>query len=76
MFAVDHFFAECQGAGAASGSASVLEVVARAVSDPKEILKALGEPRRAGLQVLSRSAELTILNVVWGPPDESATAQP
>lgn len=67
MFEVDRFIAECQRASTASGSASVLEVVARAVADPKEILRGLGEPRRAGLHVLSRSSELTILNVVWGP---------
>jgi predicted metal-dependent enzyme (double-stranded beta helix superfamily) len=45
----------------------VLEVVAQAVADPQEILRALGEPRSAGLHPLFRSAELTILNVVWGP---------
>jgi predicted metal-dependent enzyme (double-stranded beta helix superfamily) len=67
MFDVDRFIAECQRASAANGSASVLEVVARAVAEPMEILTALGEPRRAGLHVLSRSADLTILNVVWGP---------
>ncbi len=31
------------------------------------MLKALGEPSRAGLHVVFRSPELTILNVVWGP---------
>jgi predicted metal-dependent enzyme (double-stranded beta helix superfamily) len=67
MFHVDRFIAECQRAGAASGSASVLEVVARGVDDPGEILRELGEPRRAGLHVLFRSLDLTILNVVWGP---------
>ena len=66
MFEADRFIAECQRASA-SNSAGVLEVVARAVSDPKEILRALGEPRRAGLHTLFRSPELTVLNVVWGP---------
>ncbi|HSL47771.1 MAG TPA: hypothetical protein VK878_01800 [Candidatus Deferrimicrobiaceae bacterium] len=67
MFDVDRFIADCRGASAAGGSSGVLEVVARAVTAPSEILSALGEPRRAGLHVLSRSPELTILNVVWGP---------
>jgi len=67
MFDRDRFIADCRGAGAAGGASSVLEVVATAVSAPAEILRALGEPRRAGLHVISRSAELTILNVVWGP---------
>jgi predicted metal-dependent enzyme (double-stranded beta helix superfamily) len=67
MFDLDRFIAECQAAAAASGPVSVLDVVTRAVAEPNEILTALGEPRRAGLHVLSRSADLTILNVVWGP---------
>ncbi|HEX6176268.1 MAG TPA: hypothetical protein VF089_19845 [Candidatus Binatia bacterium] len=67
MFDRDRFIAECQHASAAAGSAGVLEAVARAVAEPGEILRALGEPRRAGLHPLFRTAELTILNVVWGP---------
>ena len=67
MFDVDRFIAECRSAGVASGSPGVLEVVASAVAAPSEVLKALGEPRRAGLHVVFRSPELTILNVVWGP---------
>jgi predicted metal-dependent enzyme (double-stranded beta helix superfamily) len=67
MFDVDRFIAECRGASAASGSPGVLEVVASAVTAPAEVLKALGEPRRAGLHTVFRSPELTILNVVWGP---------
>jgi predicted metal-dependent enzyme (double-stranded beta helix superfamily) len=41
--------------------------VSRAVEDPKAVLKALGEPVRAEVQTLHRSADLTILNVIWGP---------
>jgi predicted metal-dependent enzyme (double-stranded beta helix superfamily) len=67
MFDVDRFIAECRGASAANGSPAVLEVVASAVAAPSDILKAFGEPRRAGLHQVFRSAELTILNVVWGP---------
>jgi predicted metal-dependent enzyme (double-stranded beta helix superfamily) len=67
MFDVDRFIADCRGAGAAHGSPGVLEVVARAVTTPSEVLKTLGEPRRAGLHAVFRSPELTILNVVWGP---------
>jgi predicted metal-dependent enzyme (double-stranded beta helix superfamily) len=67
MFDADRFVAECQEANAAGGSPSVLEVVARAVADPGEVLRALGEPQRAGLHPLFRSADLTVLNLVWGP---------
>ena len=45
----------------------VREVVERAVSDPRSVLKGLGEPGRAELQKLHHTPDLTILNVVWGP---------
>lgn len=67
MFDTDRFIADCRRAGAASGASGVLEVVSPAVSAPGEILEALGEPRRAGAQVIYRSTELTVLNLVWGP---------
>jgi predicted metal-dependent enzyme (double-stranded beta helix superfamily) len=67
MFDPDRFVADCRGAGAASGPSGVLEVVSRAVSDPAEILHALGPPRRAGVQVLYRSTEITVFNLIWGP---------
>ena len=41
------------------------EVVARAISDPAAVLKGIGEPKRAAIQPLYRSNDLTILNVVW-----------
>jgi len=67
MFEIDRFVADCRGAAAANGSPGVLDVVSRAVNAPREILSALGEPRRAGVQVLHRSTELTVLNLIWGP---------
>jgi len=33
----------------------------------RELVAALGEPQRAGVQALYRSDELTVLNLVWGP---------
>lgn len=47
--------------------AAMREVVARAVSEPGQILKTLGEPRVSGIETLYRSDTLTILNVLWGP---------
>ena len=41
------------------------ELVARVVSDPAAVVAGLGEPRRAEVQRLYSSADLTILNVVW-----------
>ena len=68
MFDLDQLVADCRTAlkeGAAQ--AAVREVVARAVSDPAAVLKRLGEPRRAEMQRLYRSDDLTILNVIWAP---------
>jgi predicted metal-dependent enzyme (double-stranded beta helix superfamily) len=67
MFETDRFIADCREAGRASGPPGVLEVVSAAVTTPAEILHALGEPRRAGVNVLYRSPELTIFNLIWGP---------
>ena len=68
MFDLEQFTAECQAARAADRShRHVRDVVARAVADPASMLKALGEPKRAGLHKLYQSADLTVLNVVWAP---------
>src|SRR5437016_2205120 len=68
MFDLNSFIGECRAAVGAGGSySSVREVVAKAVSAPREVLRALGEPSRAQLQTLHRSKELTILNVIWAP---------
>ena len=69
MFDIERFVDECRAALAAergSGRA-VREVVARAVSDPADLMHALGEPKRAGLNVLHHAPDLTVLNLVWGP---------
>ena len=66
-FDLDRFIADCRSASVASGSSGVLEVVSAAVSAPAEIFHALGEPRRAGVNVLFGSPELTIFNLIWGP---------
>jgi predicted metal-dependent enzyme (double-stranded beta helix superfamily) len=68
VFDPDRFFADCQAALAESApEKAVRQVVERAVADPAAVLRGLGEPTRAGLTALHRSAELTILNVVWAP---------
>lgn len=68
MFELDRFIADCHDAVTADPThRSVREVVAGAVSDPASVLAGLGEPRRAEVQRLYSSEELTILNVVWGP---------
>ena len=68
MFDLDRLIADCHEAVVADPShKGVREVVARAVSDPAAVVGGLGEPRRAEVQRLYSSEELTILNVVWGP---------
>jgi predicted metal-dependent enzyme (double-stranded beta helix superfamily) len=69
MLDLDRFIGNCREALAADGGGhrAVREVVARAVSEPGELIEALGEPRRAGLNVVHRAPDMTILNLVWGP---------
>jgi len=51
MFDLDQFVADCRAALAADRTHNLVhEVVVPAVSDPADILRELGEPRRAQLQ--------------------------
>jgi predicted metal-dependent enzyme (double-stranded beta helix superfamily) len=68
VFEVEGFIADCRSALVADSSHKLVrEVVARAVAEPGTMLRALGEPTRAGINALYRSPDLTILNLVWGP---------
>jgi predicted metal-dependent enzyme (double-stranded beta helix superfamily) len=68
MFDTDAFVNACrQAQEEADGHIAVREVVEKAVSEPAQVLRGLGEPTRAGVFRLYHSPELTILNLVWGP---------
>ncbi len=68
MFETERLIDDCRRAlGDRHAHAAVREVVGRAVSEPSDVLKALGEPRLSGINTLYRSETLTILNVLWGP---------
>ena len=68
MFDLDHFLADCRNAVETNGChRAVHEIVARAVSNPGNVLAALGKPSRAGITPLYKSESVTIFNVVWGP---------
>lgn len=68
MFDVAEFVADCKAALAADKShRAVREVLARAVSEPGELLSGLGAPKEAGFVKLYHADDLTILNVVWAP---------
>jgi predicted metal-dependent enzyme (double-stranded beta helix superfamily) len=68
MFELDQLVSDCWAALKENApQRSIQEVVARAVSNPREVLHALGEPQRAEMQTLYRADDLTILNVIWAP---------
>src|SRR5215475_7612378 len=67
-FELERFIADCCAARRVDASHKLVrEVVARAVSEPGAALQGLGEPKRAQVQKLFHSPELTILNVIWAP---------
>jgi len=67
MFDLDQFIEDCRAAVKDDPThRAAHEVIARAVSEPAAVVKALGEPARAGSQVLYHAADLTILNLAWG----------
>ena len=62
------FIEDCIAANRESNpQEAVKEVLARGVSDPSVMLKAIGEPKEAGLKVFLRSKELTIFAATWTP---------
>ncbi len=68
MFDLDRFIADCRAAAAEEPThKAAREVVARAVTDPAAVVKELGEPRMAGVDLLYRGDDLTVLNVIWAP---------
>jgi len=68
VFELDSFIGDCRAALQQDPNQNFIrEITARAVSNPSAVLKALGEPTRAGIHTLFRSDSLTILNVIWGP---------
>src|SRR4029450_3991871 len=68
MFTSERFIEDCCNELTEDNAhAAVKEIVARAVEELSHVLKALGEPKLAGIQTLYRSDSLTILNVLWGP---------
>jgi hypothetical protein len=65
MFDLDRFKAECCAAAAqGAGQPAIREILSRALDTPGAVLTVLREPRRAEVQTLHRSADLTILNVI------------
>jgi predicted metal-dependent enzyme (double-stranded beta helix superfamily) len=68
MFDKEGFVEACRAAVKSSDAhAAIRELVERAVSEPGEIVRVLGEPKRAGVNRIYVADDLTILNLCWGP---------
>jgi len=67
MFDLDQFIADLRATLPEKSRQPMKEVVARAVSDPAALMRAIGEPDKAGVQVLHKSPEITVLNLLWAP---------
>ena len=65
---LERFVEDCVAANReADAQAAVKEVLAKAVSTPGAVIAALGEPAKAGLNVLHSSPTLTIFAATWTP---------
>lgn len=67
MFDREQFIADLRGALAERSRKAMVEIVGRAVSDPAAIVRELGEPDKAGVQILHQTPELTVLTLAWAP---------
>jgi len=68
MFEKERFVEDCRAALKEHDTHSAIrELVASVVTASSEIPRALGEPKRAGVETLYRANDLTILNLCWGP---------
>jgi hypothetical protein len=63
MFDIERFVADCRKAlKERSPQSAIREIVARTMSNPGEVEKALGTPHEAKLVTLHQAPDLTILN--------------
>ena len=68
MFEKERFIEDCRAAlKERNAQAAIRELVEKAVSEPAQVLRALGEPKLSGVETIYRADELTILNLCWGP---------
>ena len=68
MFYKEDFIEDCRAAIMGKDAQAVIrELVARAVSEPSQLMRIIGEPKRAGIETIYKADDLTILNICWGP---------
>ncbi len=66
MFDKQQLVSDCREAlGGDRALRNLRGVVERAVANPPALIASLGEPKDGRLEVLHRSPELTVLNVIW-----------
>ena len=64
----EQFTADCVAANAETDPVGAMrEVLNRAISDPADVLRGIGEPAAAGMDGLHRSPTLTIFAATWTP---------
>jgi len=67
-FAIDRFLERCRATVREyEAERAVRALVTEAVSDPAAVASAFGEPEHAGLKVLHRAPDLTVLDFAWAP---------
>ncbi|MGI9221231.1 MAG: hypothetical protein ACR2QS_09380 [Woeseiaceae bacterium] len=65
---LERFVADCVAAnGESNAQSAIKDILARAVSTPSAVIATLGDPDRAGIIPIHRSATLTIFNARWTP---------
>ena len=67
MFDVDQFITDLRATLGERSRKAMKEVVARVVSDPAAVVRTLGAPDKAGVRVLHKSPELTVISLAWTP---------
>jgi predicted metal-dependent enzyme (double-stranded beta helix superfamily) len=67
VFDLERFIADLRATLAEGSRQPMKEVVARAVSDPAALLARIGAPDKAGVEVLHRAPDLTVINLIWAP---------
>jgi len=68
MLDIDRFISDCIEAVEQDPThGAALEVMQRALSDPSDVVAALGEPTKPGITALYQSPKLTIINLAWKP---------
>jgi predicted metal-dependent enzyme (double-stranded beta helix superfamily) len=68
MFQKERFVEACRAAlKERQAQAAIRELVEKAVADPAQVVRGLGEPKLSGVDTIYRADDLTILNLCWGP---------